>query len=205
MLQFKHLLLPLVGLTSIAFANATLAASHEEHRQHASHVHGEAHLDLIQDGPNLHIEITSPAANIMGFEHPPANEDDHRTLKQALHRLEDGKQMFRFSEAANCNLDEAKVTSPWAEHEEEHDGEHKEEHHEEHAHKHDEQSEHKEKKHADITAAYHFVCTNTEALQQMTVMIFKEFPATHELHVQFVTSKGQGGIELTSAQPTLSF
>lgn len=204
---------------------STVSASSlaQEHRQHGTHEHGASRLNLVQDGAEIHVELESPAANIVGFEHAPATEADREALGQAIATLRDGDRLFRFSENAACRLAAARVKTPlmdddggkahWheehdpheAEHEP-HDDQHQEERpHPEGQHPHEEEHEDHAETHADITAEYHFTCKRPENLKQLNVGLFRAFPATERLEVQFITGSRQSAAKLTASRPVLKF
>lgn len=55
--------------------------------QHAAHVHGEAHLSIAAAEGELYIEFESPAANMVGFEHPPQSQKEKLALEAAARKL----------------------------------------------------------------------------------------------------------------------
>jgi hypothetical protein len=160
-------------------------------------------LDLVQEGPGLHLRLESPAANLVGFEHAPRDAAEQAALKQAVAALEDGADLFVPTPAARCALAEVSVSSALlgsdgatgggkAVHE--------------HGHEHDQQHEHADdpQAHADITAEYRFLCDQPEALKEVRVMVFERFPATERLDVQLVTEHGAAGAALTQESPVLA-
>jgi hypothetical protein len=173
--------------------------SHDgEHRQHGAHVHGTAALNLALDGNEVHVELDSPAANVVGFEHAPASEADHAALAKAIATLADGDRLFRFNVEAGCRMEDAKINSALLD--EEH-GTHADDHeHEEHVH-----DEHKGETHSDIDAAYHFECDQPGRLTQLTVELFEAFPGMEKLNVQYVIESKQGAAELTSSRHVIRF
>lgn len=201
-----------LGLTLVLLAPFVLVApgvsadeknEHEhdhEKRQHGAHVHGIAALNLALEGKEVHVELDSPAANIVGFEHAPSSEADHAALDKAAATLKEGARLFRFNAEAGCRMEEAKITSALLD--EEH-GEHAGEHAEEHGH--DEHAEHKGETHSDIDAAYHFECDQPDKLTQLTVELFAAFPGMEELNVQYVIDSKQGAAELTPAAHVVKF
>jgi hypothetical protein len=179
-----------------SFAAALLAAvlplaAHEAggHRQLDAHVHGEALLDLAVEGPEVLIALTSPAANLVGFEHAPASEAERRRLSEALATLEQGEDLFRLTPAAECRLEEAVVETPLAGGEG-HD----------HGHGHG-----NAEAHADVDATYRFTCARPDRLEGVEVGLFDTFPATARLRVQYVTEQGQSGADLTPSNASLRF
>ncbi|MCP5143001.1 MAG: DUF2796 domain-containing protein [Chromatiales bacterium] len=208
---------PLVLAAPWVSAEEKHAHEHEhEHRQHGTHVHGVAALNIALEGDEVHVELDSPAANIVGFEHAPSSEADHAALDQAVARLKDGDALFRFNAEAGCKMEMAKVSSALlaaehGEHEGHKEGDHghaeKGDHdHERHAaHGHDEHEKHAGETHSDIDAAYHFECAQPGKLSSLTVELFEAFPATGEIEVQYVIENRQGAVELTPSEHVVNF
>jgi hypothetical protein len=204
---------PLALVVPWASADNKHEHGHEhEHRQHGAHVHGIAALNLALEGEELHIELHSPAANIVGFEHAPSSEADHAALDKAVATLKDGARLFRFNAEAGCRMETADVTSSLLDEEHgEHAGEHKGDHdhekeddhgHQEHEH---EGHEHEGETHSDIKAAYHFECDQPGKLTRLTVELFEAFPGTERLNVQYVIESNQGAEKLTPADHVIDF
>lgn len=154
-----------------------------ERRQHGAHVHGIAALNLALEGQEVHIELDSPAANIVGFEHAPSSEADHAALDKAVATLKDGDRLFKFNDDAGCRVETVNVASGLLDeehegHTDEKPGEHPHEEKEGHDH---EQHEHEGEAHSDIEAAYHFECDEPGKLTQLTVELFEAFPGTEKV------------------------
>lgn len=201
--------LPAALLLGSALAAMPAAA---EHREHGAHEHGIGKLNVVLEEHDLHIELDSPAANLVGFEHAPHTAEQEKVLNQAVSRLKHGADLFALPRAAACRLESAALESPLFEgetaehhetppHHEEHEGAHP--HGEGHA-QHDggEEAGHG---HADIRAHYRFHCDNPSQLDGMTVRLFELFPGTGELEVQLLTPGKQGAAELTAGNPRLHF
>ncbi|MEH0714195.1 zinc uptake protein ZrgA [Vibrio owensii] len=152
----KHALALVIGLSLAATANA------EEYRQHEAHVHGHVEFNIAQDGKDLLIEITSPGADVVGFEHAPENAEQEQALKQAIAALKDTDKLFTINQQAKCVIDDVHVSHTLGQdsheghdhhdheghdhdkhdheghdhdkHDHDHDHEHKGHDHEEHAH-----------------------------------------------------------------------
>jgi hypothetical protein len=178
-----------------------------EKRQHDAHVHGIAALNLALEGEEVHVELDSPAANIVGFEHAPSSEADHAALDKAVATLKDGDRLFRFNSEAGCRLEKAQVNSSLLEEEHgEHAGEHADDRgHDKHDHEEHEKHEEEGETHSDIEAVYHFECDQPGKLTQVTVELFEAFPGTGELKVQYVIENKQGAAELTPAKHVVKF
>ena len=178
----------------------------QEKRQHDAHVHGIAALNLALEGDEVHVELDSPAANIVGFEHAPSSEADHAALDKAVATLKDGDQLFRFNSEAGCRMEEAKVTSALLD--EDHKGhadDHGHEKNEAHGHDEHEHEENAGPTHSDIDAAYHFECDQPGKLTQLTVELFEAFSGMEKLNVQYVVESKQGAAELTPADRVVEF
>jgi hypothetical protein len=184
-------------------------AQDAEHRQHGAHVHGIAALNLALEGNEVWIELDSPAANIVGFEHAPSSEDDHAALDRAVATLNDGDRLFDFNDEAGCRMATASVTSELLHEEnEEHEGHADAEaealgREEEEGHKHE--GEHEGEAHSDIEAAYHFECDAPGKLTSLTVELFEAFSGMEKLNVQYVIESEQGAAELTAKDHVIKF
>jgi len=190
----RRLLLAL-PFTLLPLATGVAAHSHEhdhahDHAEHGSldaHEHGAAQLNVVLEGKALELQLESPAMNLVGFEHAAKSDADKAKVAAARSQLEQPQALFGLS-AGDCTISKQELESPlFAEHK-----------HEEH---HDHDSEH-----SDIHAHYSLDCQKPEELKQLNLgELFKRFPATEKIQVQLIGPNGQQGLELTPAQPTLSF
>jgi len=176
-----------------------------EHRQQEAHVHGIAALNLALEGKELQLELDSPAANIVGFEHAPSSDEDQAAMDKAVATLENGGALFRFNDEAGCRMQTATVTSELIE--DEHKGAHD---HDEHDHEDGETNDHDEhdhdgEPHADILAAYQFECDSPNKLVRLTVGLFQAFTGMEEIKVQYVIENKQGAAELTAKDQVVKF
>jgi len=205
----------LLAAFALAAAGAAAGEKHDhdhahddEHRQHGAHVHGIAALNLALEGHAVHVELDSPAANIVGFEYAPSSEADHAALDRAVAVLKDGDRLFRFNSEAGCRLEKAEVISALLgedhdRHGDDHGHGEKDDHgHDEHKHGHE---EHKDETHSDIDAMYHFECDRPGELTLLTVELFEAFPGMEELNVQYIVENRQGAAELTAADHVVKF
>ena len=196
-MPFRMRLLPLSLAMPIALVVGTIYGGEKhdhrhEHRQHGSHVHGIGQLNLALEGREMHLELDSPAANLVGFEHAPSSEADHAALDQALATLKQGDRLFVFNRAAGCRLAEAEIASDLIDQSD-------------HKHKQEGGHEHHGESHADIQAAYRFECANPGKLEQLSVELFEAFAGTERLNVQFVIGDKQGAAELTASDHVVKF
>lgn len=182
----------IAGLLLLSLASLYSAAGAQDHAHHhddggpgghgdalGAHVHGRAALTLAQDGPQLLLELDSPAANLVGFEHPPMTAAERKLALEAQATLREASRLFRLSPAAGCRLTAVNIASGLAE------------------------VAHGD--HADIVATYGFTCAHPQRLDGLEVDLFQLFPATRELTVQYALQHRQGGATVTAAAPTLRF
>lgn len=210
----RHTSLLLGGfLSSLAFA--TYAQNHDDEQTRSvglgAHEHGVASLNLVVDGTHLILELDSPAANILGFEHTPTSDEDLAVVNQARQHLAQADALFMISGDAACTLEKVETESPLFtaatvedhEHDKTHDGDDHESHENHQDHGSHEDHADQGSAHSDIEARFHFACDNPDALQQIDVRLFEVFPSTEKLLLQAITPKGQQGGELTSAHSVI--
>lgn len=92
----------LMTVTAVAMPLATLAQAH-----HHAHVHGVAKVDIVVDGAQVVIELSSPLDSVVGFEHRPRTAAQRQAAEAAIARLKDGAALWRADAAAQCTLAEA--------------------------------------------------------------------------------------------------
>ncbi|MDP3815245.1 DUF2796 domain-containing protein [Pseudomonas sp.] len=186
-------------LLALPFALLPLAAVHaseddHEHAEHGSldtHEHGAAQLNLVLDGQALELELQSPAMNLLGFEHAAHSAADLVKVAAARRQLQEPQTLFGLT-AGDCTVSQLELESALF-------AEAKSDEHEQHADDH-------ESEHSDIHAHYQLECQKPDELKQLNLSeLFKRFPATQKIQVQLIGPNGQQGLELTPAQPSLSF
>lgn len=187
------ILLTLSLLAGYIVALTVFAA--DKHRDHGAHSHGLAQLNIALEGNALAIELDSPAANIVGFEHRPRTAEEHETLDAAMALLRKPELLFVTDTAAGCRPGHVEIHSGLEKTEKEGGHEsHKENHEEAHA-QHEHQEKHGEE-HSDIGAYYELSCAYADKLKRIDVRLFKHFPATNSLSVQFISEDGQRAVRL---------
>lgn len=197
----------LLAISIVLSASPTAFAEEHQHTSLGAHEHGVASLNLVVDGELVSLELDSPAANLVGFEHQPSSDEDRATVARVKTALEQADALFHFSPAADCALQQVELESPlFAEHEHEH--EHHDDDHESHADHDAHQDEaghhdHEHGEHADIEGRFDFTCSNPEQLEALTLPLFNSFPAMQRIQVQAITASGQVGAVLTADQPSL--
>jgi hypothetical protein len=176
---------------AIVLTSLCIAGAHAEDAgqpKQAAHVHGIAHMTIAAEGSNVLIELSSPAASLIGFERAPRTDEERATLALAKENLMAGDAMIRMNIEAACRLETADVEADSAD-----NGAHG-------AHAHED-----DHAHADFHVSYSFVCDRPDALGSAALGLFSGFPALERVLVQYVTAEGQGGAELTPRQPVVTF
>ena len=193
----------LIVALSIVPVLVVSALQAEEYRHHEAHEHGVASLNLAIDGKNLQIEFSSPAANIVGFEHHPRTEKQKAAVKKAMKLLENGDALFTLFRESEGRLVKSDVHTDIDQHGgDDHDSEHSDEKrpHDQnagqHGKEHSEADEHQ--RHSEFKANYHFICNKPNKLKHISVLLFKVFPGIEHIEVQLLTPKKQTGMELTA-------
>jgi hypothetical protein len=157
-----------------------LNAQTKESRHHEAHEHGVAHLNVAVDGADLYLEFISPAANIVGFEHPPRNDAQKAAVKKAVDTLKNGKAMIILPSDVRGKLAESTVETDI-----------------------DELGEHDH--HSEFKAEYHFVCENPDKLEYIDVLLLRTFSGIERIEVQLLTGTKQAALELTAKKNRISF
>ena len=195
----KKICLPSNALSPIALFIilfiATLFQSPQAWSQSSSldaHVHGEAELMIAVEGNRVEMQLVSPAANIFGFEHEPANAEQIQQIHRAEEILSATDSLFIF-ESLSCQAIEQHLDIPFLDSLSEAEHQHAEEDHHEHAddHHHDE--------HAEVVAHYVYECDG-DAPSALNTSLLSDFPAIEAFEVQWVTETTQGAQELSANQ-----
>ncbi|KFJ89977.1 hypothetical protein JF55_20530 [Pseudomonas sp. 1-7] len=193
----RHLLLALPFALLPLVAAQAHEHGHDHDHEHAhdslgAHEHGVSSLNAALDGNLLELQFESPAMNLVGFEHAAKSDADKAKVAAAKRELERPISLFALT-SGDCQATEVELQSPLFA------GKAHDHMHDHHDHKH-------EGEHSDIHAHYRFECAKANELKQLDLAeLFKRFPATEKIQVQLIGPNGQQGVELTPAQPRLSF
>jgi len=124
---------------------------HAAERQLDAHEHGHSFINIARSGEELLVELITPAANVVGFEHAPKSDSDHEVIDAAAAQLAKGDEVFSIS-GASCTLQDSSIESSLldADHDEDHD-DHKDADHDDHDEEHDDHKDddHKDEDHDD--------------------------------------------------------
>lgn len=167
----------LAGFLTLTFTQGTAFA------EQRPHVHGQAGLNLVLEGKQLSLELELPAIDVLGFEHPPRDFAERKSLDQAVERLMNVEQILVINPEAGCRVQNAKLDSSLLRKVE--DG--------------------KVDEHADFEANYSFECSQMDALKSLEVRLFQYFPTLLGLDVQMAVGGSQQGLTLTPEANKLDF
>lgn len=206
----------------------SLAQAQEAHQHHhqlhemasgpsqTAHVHGIAALLVVLEGDQLDIELHSPAANLLGFEHRVSSPEQQDKVESAKEILGNASSLFQL-DSAQCRLtdhtaDFSSVTRESTQHDDDHyhhdhygndhyDNSH---HNEDHDADHHDQY-HEAHGHSDIEAHYRYRCERSDRLDSLATNIITLFPGIQSLEVQWIMSGRQGAATLNSNQRHVIF
>lgn len=181
------------GLITTILVITTLSvpsALADGYKQQKAHIHGVAHLNLALESNVLLIEFTSPAADIVGFEHEPKTEEEKSAMQKALGKLRLGERMFKSSPGAGVSLEKAIIKTGLT-HECDHEG-------------HDHGADSHEQ-HSDVSIEYRFEIKTPDKLKSIDVMLFKYFKSLEKIKVQVLTPTRQTAAKLTPENTKIYF
>lgn len=162
------------------------------------HQHGIAQLDLVLEPPMLAISVRSPLANLIGFEHRPASDQERADWQQLKQQLQQAELQIQLPAAADCSLSRVALHQPFMDEPSSDGHNHGHDHGQTDSHAHDEET------HADLMVEYHYLCARAERLQQMTLPLMQHFPGIEQLEVQLITPAGQHLRSLSQGEQVLS-
>jgi len=150
---------------------------------HGAHEHGIAQLQVAVTAGTLQMHLESPAINIVGFEHPPKDDDERALIEKGLADLKN-PALFVLEPASACTFVKADVTSDLATAPEPNaapagTGE----------------------VHADVDADYRFTCR--VPLKAIRVMLLDRFSGIESLRVQLITDTDQRSLTLDKTNTTI--
>ena len=167
---------------------------------HEAHEHGVARINLSVEGQKAGIELETPLANLISFEHMPETDTQKEEIRSMAKVMRDAERLFLFPVEANCRLEKISLASKAINDDllssdapslaaGANDGNKKTDSHGE--------AKKGEENHVDLDAEITFICRRPEKLNRVEVGMFKAFPNLNKIEVRLVTSRGQKAAELT--------
>ncbi|MDR2935269.1 MAG: DUF2796 domain-containing protein [Candidatus Adiutrix sp.] len=136
---------------------------------HEAHEHGAANINIAVEGTEVDIELESPLANMLPFEHWPSTEEERRQVRDLSARLHQAETLFKLTAAAECRLNKVELDTDY-----------------------DDRNEH-----GDLDVNFEFLCAKPEKLNSVDVLLFGVWPKLEEIEIQAVTPLGQRAARLT--------
>ena len=197
----------IIALT-IAFAVvAQLCYAEESVVSQEIHVHGLSELTIAMEGESLEIQFTSPAMNLLGFEHKASSTKDKATIKIAASILRQHETLFLFS-GGRCDHVETLVDLSGLIKSDEHEHGHQKnsaEHENDDGHTKEFEEHTQKNNHRDAVARYRYRCENIAQLSEITVNMFENFPGIHNINAVWIKPMQQGAAALTPSHRIIEF
>ncbi|MDR1662460.1 MAG: DUF2796 domain-containing protein [Azoarcus sp.] len=162
---------------------------------HDPHEHGVARLNVALEDGRLAIELDSPLANLLSFEHAPRTDSQRDEVRAMVAKLRKADALFVLPKAASCRLESVALESGnlpgnllvpaalatggqsgGAQANDEKDG---------------------AAEHGELEASFVFRCDKPETLTQIDIRLFGAFPALREIEAQIIVPGRQSAAELT--------
>lgn len=163
-----------------------------------AHVHGLSEITIAIDNNTVEINFSSPASNLIGFEHIATTKAQIAAVEAAELLLKQHKTIFELSggecelENKTIDLSNLKSTQPIKKahiDESQYKGDH--------PHKHIEKNN-ENSRHSEVIANYHYHCEKLPNLPSITVTIFKLFPGIQKIQAVWLTKIQQGTVALSA-------
>ena len=175
----------IMALTLLALSLSGPLATFSSHAQsthsHApsTHVHGAMELNIAMAGNALEVQFTSPALDLLGFEHLPTTDQQQEQITQLRSTLTQPIALFSL-QAASCQINDSHLSSALFDNAE------------------------AQLPHNDVQAHYRLHCTSLDNLTHLDVsQWFKAFPKTEKISAQLILPTQQLGASLTAKEPRL--
>lgn len=170
-----------------------------------AHQHGHAELQVALDGNQIDLIFTSPAYNLLGFEHRARTDDQKALVKETEEWLEHTPLIN--TPDASCKVASAEVYHEAGDgsgdHHDHGHGSNGHDHHEHNEHEHNEHEHSEGYGHSDFEVTQVLNCTGLASAEALLIPLTERFPEIEDLGVQWVWSGGQGSTRLE--QPERSF
>lgn len=184
----------------LATSSALMAFSANASDNPGAHQHGHAELQVALDGNQIDLIFTSPAYNLLGFEHRARTDDQKALVKETEEWLESTPLIN--TPDASCKVASAEVYHEAGDG----SGDHHDHGHDSNGHDHHEHNEHEHSEgygHSDFEVTQVLNCTGLASAEALLIPLTERFPEIEDLGVQWVWSGGQGSTRLE--QPESSF
>ncbi len=159
-----------------------------------THIHGLSTLTIAMESETVEIQLTSPIADLVGFEYKARSVEDLAMIDNMSLALRKHESLFLPAggecEHLNTMVDMTHLVDAKPHHLE-HDTKGKQISDKEH--------------HREIVANYRYHCRNPEALSSVKVPLFGVFPRVQRIQVMWIGPLKQGATILTSKNSLIEF
>ncbi len=179
-----------VAALMLGYSGLTLADEPSTFEQHGKHEHGTATLSITASDSGVELFLDSPAINLVGFEHMPANDDDKEHLDDVVKKLENGDELFTLSADAGCELKDTEVLSGLL-------GD-KMDNGQGQSAPESTGATAPADEHQDMEVTWEYTCSAPNKLKDIQTKLFSAFPnGFQRIHAEWVTGSGSSATELT--------
>jgi hypothetical protein len=189
-------------ISSIAMIGVGGAVGADETRGLGAHEHGTESLTMAFEGDRIAVDLEAPGFDIVGLEHTPESDEDQAAIETARTQLQRPEELFRFSEAAACNVIEAAVEQ-FGKDNHEGDGHAADGHEEARADTHEVENHEDGGRHTEFHARYTFICGDPVSLSAIEFPYFDRFPNAEKLEVQMAAEAGAISVAVERDAPSL--
>ena len=163
------------------------------------HTHGHVQLNIAIAQNEILLDLIAPGADVVGFEHAPQNKNQQHALSKVLLQLKNPKNLFSFSNKANCKIIMEKVNEDLSVKLDTHNHHNNHLPHDNHNHQH---NHHKSEAHGEFFINYLYECTNIKYLDAIKTNWFNVFN-TKTMKVNLVTKSEQKSLELNKSKTVI--
>ncbi|PHQ25412.1 metal ABC transporter substrate-binding protein [Marinobacter guineae] len=150
-----------------------------------THQHGHAELQVAISNNQVDLIFTSPAYNLLGFEHEARTGEQEASVKETIAWLRTTPLVN--TPESSCRIQDADV------HYEANTGD---DDHRDQGHDHDE----KPARHSDIEVSQSLTCSGLEGSNELTTPLTIRFPGLEHLSLEWVWPEGQGSGRLAQGE-----
>lgn len=184
-----------LAIAMLVLSTCLIAESFEQHHRQEAHTHGLAEITLAIEGDEVDVELQSPAANIVGFEHIASTPEQRGLVDKASLILKSPNKLFSFF-GTSCELKASEIDISDLLGDEVHGSE-------ENGHDHLAHDKLGHETHSEVSANYQFYCEQGPKLTAITLNFLEYFSGIETLHIAWVTDNHQGSVELTDGSNTV--
>ncbi|WP_196223301.1 DUF2796 domain-containing protein [Roseibium sp. RKSG952] len=162
------------------------------------HTHGSGFLSISVAGAEFTLSLAVPGTDIVGFEHPAADDEDRALVAVAISDLTNPLELFVVPEEAGCFAVSANVTLVDGAHS--HDGEGAADNQEQ-GDAVSSTSEETTEPHTEFQAEYLIRCQDPDAVDDVRFDYFERFENAEELVIEVQSIQGERSFSVARETP----